>query len=455
MTPRPTIRPSRRTGTAHAIVLALLCGVAGARPAATAIDPAVALATFDVVWQQVDESPYDVERAGLDWSAVRDHYRPKLNDVRDIQSLRSLLQQMLDEIGASHFNIIPAPALSVGDAELTGPANFHLGMEVRLVEDQLLVTAVRPDSPADRAGLQTGWQLLSLDDTRLQPALEEIAALQDEGARRLAATILQFGLQDRLENRHQDDHALLELLDRSGARRSLRIDPALQPGRLVEVPMLPPMQLDVEVDTVALPDNRCAGVMAFTVWVPEVANELARRIDSIDDCAGMVIDLRGNPGGVMATMMSVGGFLVTDATAIGTLKTTDATLNFRAFPRTVTTEGERVQPYTGPLAILIDGLSASTSEMFAAGFQVSGRARVFGNPSPGMALPSRTFELPSGDQLLYAFADYTDAGGREIEGIGVQPDIASGPTRSSLLAGEDAALAAALAWIGSVEQQPE
>src|SRR5690606_34806758 len=109
--------------------------------------------------------------------------------------------------------------------------------------------------------------------------------------------------------------------------------------------------------------------LAFNVWVPDVATQLAAQFDRIDACAGIVIDLRGNPGGVMATMMSIGGYLVEQPTAIGTLTTGNATLNFRAFPRKVTAEGQLVQPYTGPVAVLIDGLSASTSEMFAAGLQ--------------------------------------------------------------------------------------
>jgi carboxyl-terminal processing protease len=161
----------------------------------------------------------------------------------------------------------------------------------------------------------------------------------------------------------------------------------------------------------------------------------------------VVLDLRGNPGGVMAVMMRVAGHFVSEPTTLGTLTTGGTSLNFRALPRKVTADGTLVRPYTGPVAVLVDQLSMSTSEMFASGMQAVGLARVFGTQSPGMALPARTVRLPTGDLLMYAFAQYSDPLQRRIEGVGVAPDVAAMPDRKTLLAGRDPALDAALDWI--------
>ena len=97
--------------------------------------------------------------------------------------------------------------------------------------------------------------------------------------------------------------------------------------------------------------------------------------------------------------------------------------------------------------MLVDGCSASTSEIFAGGMKDIHRARIFGTRTAAAALPS-TFEmLPNGDGFQYAIANYISQGGRPLEGIGVTPDEEVKPTRRQLLDGHDPALEAALRWI--------
>jgi carboxyl-terminal processing protease len=99
------------------------------------------------------------------------------------------------------------------------------------------------------------------------------------------------------------------------------------------------------------------------------------------------------------------------------------------------------------VAILTDRLSASTTEIFAAGMQGVGRARLFGETTAGMALPALMVRLPTGDVLMHAFADLTGPDGTRIEGTGAVPDETIPLTRKALLAGSDPPLDAALEWI--------
>ena len=110
--------------------------------------------------------------------------------------------------------------------------------------------------------------------------------------------------------------------------------------------------------------------------------------------------------------------------------------NFAVFP----------QPgaYTGPVAILIDGSSASTSEVFAGGMQDIGRAVVIGERSAGAALPSIFEKLPTGALFQYAIADFKTPKGVLVEGRGVVPDREVKLTRRALLEGRDTQLEAAI-----------
>jgi carboxyl-terminal processing protease len=89
----------------------------------------------------------------------------------------------------------------------------------------------------------------------------------------------------------------------------------------------------------------------------------------------------------------------------------------------------------------------STSEIFAAGLQGVGRARVFGEVTGGQALPALMVRMPNRDVLMYAFADFVAPDGTRVEGRGVIPDVAVPLTRADLLAGRDAPLEAAIRWI--------
>jgi carboxyl-terminal processing protease len=129
------------------------------------------------------------------------------------------------------------------------------------------------------------------------------------------------------------------------------------------------------------------------------------------------------------------------------MKTRESELRFASNPRLVNAVGERVDPYGGPVAILVDGMTGSASECFAGGLQSLGRARVFGQTSMGQALPAFFDKLPNGDVLIHATGDFVTADGTRLEGRGVVPDEAVPVTRADLLAGKDSTLAAALTWV--------
>jgi carboxyl-terminal processing protease len=158
------------------------------------------------------------------------------------------------------------------------------------------------------------------------------------------------------------------------------------------------------------------------------------------DCKGFIIDLRGNPGGIGGLAMGVGGWFIDQpGLKLGTMTMRDGSIKFVLFPR--------AEPFKGPLAVLVDGNSASTAEIFSGGMKDLKRARIFGTRTAGAALPSIIERLPNGDGFQYAIANYIAEGGQPLEGIGVIPDQEVKTTRHQLLEGQDAALDAAVDWI--------
>ena len=174
--------------------------------------------------------------------------------------------------------------------------------------------------------------------------------------------------------------------------------------------------------------------------VEHVMKSFGEAVESCEKCDGFIVDLRGNPGGIGIMAMGMAGwFIDKPGQRLGTLYMRDSTLKFVVNPR--------LNTFSGPLAILVDGTSASTSEIMAEGLKDLGRARIFGTRTAAAALPSVFEKLPNGDGFQYAIANYISEGGKPLEGLGVTPDVETPLTREALLAGKDPALDAAIAWI--------
>jgi carboxyl-terminal processing protease len=124
---------------------------------------------------------------------------------------------------------------------------------------------------------------------------------------------------------------------------------------------------------------------------------------------------------------------------LGTMITRNAKLKFVLNPR--------IPSFNGPVAVLVDALSASTSEIFAGGLKDIGRVRVFGSRTVGAALPAMIESLPNGDAFMHPMANYISFSGKALEASGVIPDEETPLTREALLNGRDPALDAAIKWI--------
>jgi carboxyl-terminal processing protease len=188
-------------------------------------------------------------------------------------------------------------------------------------------------------------------------------------------------------------------------------------------------------------------VIAFNVWMAAVDARFQQAMDEFRTADGIIVDLRGNPGGLAAMLMGISGQFVAERKTLGVMKMREGELKFTANPRVVSASGARVEPYSGPLAILVDTMSGSASECFTGGMQSIGRARVFGQVSMGQALPALFDRLPNGDVLIHAYGDFVTATGTRLEGRGVIPDEVVPLRRDDLLAGRDRTLEAALAWV--------
>ncbi len=457
-----SVKPNRSNvfGKRIAVIVAFLMPVVTPMPsqaqaqaqaaAAGRYPQTLALATFDSAWTRIRDTHYDTTFNGLDWNAVRTELRPRAAAAETLDQLRDVLREMLSRLGESHYGLIPgeaARAFEPGKDRDDSALDGDLGMELRDVEGRLAVWRVDPEGPAAEAGIRPGWLVTSIDDFRPDPALRAVEAVDGEVARRNALTQMLFRTNNRLDG-PVGSRVRLGLEDGNGEARPFLLVRRSRPGVPVTFGNLPTFYATLDSRRIGAAPG-CVGVIRFNVWMVPLSRPFDAALDSLRDCRGIVLDLRGNPGGVAGMVMGVSGHFFNEPVALGTMRSRGTELNFVANPRRVNTRAEPVQPFAGPVAILIDLLSVSTSEIFAGGMQALGRARIFGVNSAGQALPATTLRLPNGDVLMHVVADFTMPGGIRIEGRGIRPDDEEPLRRADLLAGTDAPLEAALRWIRS------
>jgi carboxyl-terminal processing protease len=414
--------------------------------AATALPSAAevykAAETFDAVWTIIRDSIFDPKFDYASWDRVGKELRPKAVAAATPGELRGVLRDMLGRLGLSHFAVIPAtPDAPTDHVDLSAEPGF----ETRVIDRELVVSAIEPDGGAAAAGVHPGWVVEAIGGTPVKSLLEGVT---ETAAPRIAQLEAYRLVVPRLRGPY-DSKVDVTFVDAAGAALTKTIARRSDRGEPVTVGSLPTMYVRVTSSLRATPAGKHAGVIGFNVWMAAVDREFQRAIDRYRSADGIVIDLRGNPGGLAAMVMGIAGHFTPNRDTLGVMKTKVNELHFNANPRLVNAEGQRVEPYAGPVAILVDGMTGSASECFAGGMQSLGRARVFGQTSMGQALPALFDKLPNGDLLIHAWGDFVTGTGVRIEGRGVVPDEPVALTRASLLAGRDATMDAALGWIDS------
>jgi carboxyl-terminal processing protease len=422
-------------------VVLLLAAASGALAFAqlTAKQKSDNLESFEIVWRTVRDRHPDPKLNGLNWPAIHESTRPLIEKAQSMQEVRRLLAGMLAKLEASHYAIIPGDLYKEIDTSGTvGPARTETGnpgIVPVIIGDKAVVGRVEPDSPAAQAGLRPGMVLDSINGAKLSSSLRLLDDLKDGES----PSIVEKSVTEKL-NGPVDQAVAVDVLDEQGKPKHIEVTRTPPKGTLVHFGNLPETRLYFEAR--ALPDG--AGYIRFNEFLDpaSIMPQLETAVKRFRKAPGVMIDLRGNPGGIGIMAMGIAGFFIDkDGQRLGEMKMRETTLKFVIFPRPET--------YAGPLAILVDEGSASTSEILAGGLQDLKRARIFGVRTAGAALPSDIIRLPNGDGFQYAQASYTSESGNVLEGAGVKPDVVVEQTREALLAGRDLVVEAADEWIRS------
>ena len=409
----------------------------------------IACATFDTAWEMMRTSGALEEITEADWDEMYEKYQAPACEAETNDELRAILGEMINSLGKSHFSLIPKEAsvefalgFDEGGEDSTedapedeietsqGPGDGQIGIDTRLFDGAIYVARVAEGSPAEQAGVKAGWRVGKVRNFELtqETRLKDLDPSSMEGYQA-------SGMAQALVSGDTGTAIPITFIDGDDQEHALRIVCAPSEGEMVRFGNLPPMPVRTEsmiLDQAELqgmgfeaPEGLKIGVIRFNCWMVPIMQPIARAVEEFraQDVDAVILDLRGNPGGIGGLSMGVGGHFLKEPTNLGIMKNSFGEMNFNTNPQTITQSGELVSPLEMPLYIMIDSMSASTSEIFAGGMSEAKRAMIVGRRSPGMALPAMAIDLPNGDVFYCATASFKLPSGANVEGLGITPDM--------------------------------
>jgi carboxyl-terminal processing protease len=394
--------------------------------------------SFETVWQTVNQAHYDPTFGGVDWKAAHEHYKSQIAATENKEESVLLINQMLFELNLSHFL-----AVYPDDMKKYMPVLFaegDIGVDVRLLDGKAVITWVRNGSPGTQAGLHSGLVIERIDGKPVEQIIKEGEEL----------LIPPFNPRNRLNNLsgYVSGHIYgppnttvkIHFRDKDGKEKEAVIQRKSRGRGRVAMGAMPPYYVEFEAKRLA--SN--IGYVRFNHWAEPVDGKFIAALASMRDIRELIIDLRGNPGGFLSVVHTIIKHLLVEKTQISSWK-------FRNQRVEYSFDSAR-GAYLGPVVVLIDIRSTSSSEYFAGSMQSINRAVIVGERSPGCLLIANWEKLLNGTSFMYAFAQPIMPDGNVIEGNGVVPDIEVRLNREALLEGKDNQLEAAVNYIKSKRQ---
>ncbi|HHP7231575.1 MAG TPA: carboxyl-terminal processing protease CtpC [Xenococcaceae cyanobacterium] len=335
----------------------------------------------DEVWQIINHQYVDTKFNELDWQQVRSEYLER--SYANKEDAYDAIREMLEKLGDPYTRFMDPEEFKNMQIDTSGELT-GVGIQIAKDEetDRLMVISPIEDTPAFEAGILAKDIITKIDgtDTKGMDVNEAVKLIRGKPGTAVTLTIQREG--------GESDYEL--------TRAKIQIHP---------------VKAEIEDTSIGK-----VGYIRLTQFSAQASKEMREAIRDLeqDRVVGYILDLRSNPGGLLYSSIDIARMWLEEGAIVST----------------VDRVGERERQWANnnaltdkPLVILIDGGSASASEILSGALQDNERATLVGTQTFGKGLVQSVRPLGDGSGLAVTIAKYLTPSGRDINKEGIPPDI--------------------------------
>lgn len=245
----------------------------------------------------------------------------------------------------------------------------------------ITITRVYEDSPAMKAGLKDGDLLYKVEDMEVtgKDLTEIVSHIKGEKGTEVKLTVYREGVDEEIEVTAVRD--------------------------------------EIEIETVAFEmKSEKIGYISISEFEEKSFGQFKKSVEELDSqgMKGLIVDLRNNPGGSLSAVCDISDYMLPEGLIVYT-----EDKNGEKTEYTSTAE----ESFDKPLVVLVNGHSASASEIFSGAIQDHGIGTIVGTTTYGKGVVQSVFDLKDGTCLKLTVSEYFTPNGRSIHGEGVVPDV--------------------------------
>ncbi|MEL6230984.1 MAG: carboxyl-terminal processing protease CtpA [Cyanobacteria bacterium J06627_3] len=335
------------------------------------------------VWRIVNRAYLDETFNHQNWWFIREKaLKHRLNTWEDAYQEAQTILQKLDD---PYTRFLPPEQYQSLQTNTSGEL-LGVGLQIAKDDDNQHLRVIAPiaGSPAERAGVSPKDEIVAINGVPTQEFSLDEAAARMRGP---AGTIVTLKI-DRLE---------AEPFEVNLTRERINLNPVFSELRLE--------------------GDQSIGYIRLGQFNGNAVEDIRAALTSLEqqDAAGYVLDLRNNPGGLLQAGIEIARLWLDEGTIVYTVNRQGVLESFEAGPRSLTQD---------PLVLLVNGGTASASEILAGALQDNDRAQLVGETTFGKGLIQSLFDLPHGSGLAVTVAKYETPDHHDINKLGITPDLA-------------------------------
>lgn len=356
---------------------------------------------FDHAWQVVKNEYYDPNFNRQYWIRWKNHYRGKIKTEDDA---KVAIDTMLESLDDPYSRFLTKQEFADQNNSITSKIS---GIGVNIVNEsgKIRIINVMENTPAQFAELKVGDIIVAVDGIKVSGlSLAEVSNL-------VKGPINSFVSIDVLRNK--------DLIKKKIIRK------------------------EIAIKTVKSSVDKNIGYIQLASFISNsTPNEFLEALENTDDTEGLIIDLRGNTGGLLPNAVFISNLFIPEGKIVSIVGRNGYHYDIMAQKTDVNIDK--------PIILLVDGASASASEIFSGAMKDYHRAKLVGTKTYGKGMVQKIIPMPNETGLNLTVAKYLTPNGNDINKLGIEPDIVLPLKKSDITAKHDVQLEKAKDIIGEM-----